>query len=111
LEFNNVIFSEGPDYDRTTGTFRCVIPGVYVFSVTLLSYPNKYVEAVIVRNGNTLAYMYAYNDNHYGSGSNMAIVRLETGDRVWVRVNGANHHSGTILYNTATTFSGFRLNK
>jgi len=110
LEFNKIIFSEGPDYDVTTGTFTCVIPGVYIFSVSLLSFPTKYIQAVIVRNGNTLANIYSHNDTQFGPGFNMAIVRLEVGDRVWVQNFGDEHISGTILHAPFTTFSGFLLN-
>ncbi|XP_053385659.1 uncharacterized protein LOC123538853 [Mercenaria mercenaria] len=36
LTFNNTIYQHGGDFNRSTGTFTCSIPGTYHFSVTLV---------------------------------------------------------------------------
>jgi hypothetical protein len=36
LTFSNTIYQQGHDFDKSTGTFTCSIPGTYHFSVTLV---------------------------------------------------------------------------
>jgi hypothetical protein len=46
-------------YDEKIGMFQCPTPGYYVFFVAFLIYPQKRLEAEIVKNGNVIQRVYA----------------------------------------------------
>jgi len=105
IRFDNVLTNVGAAYDGNIGMFQCPTPGYYVFFVAFLIYPQKRLEAEIVKNGNVIQRVYA--GTQYigdGPGSNMVIVQLQQGDRVWVKV-----HTGDLLDGPWCTFNGFLL--
>uniref|UniRef100_A0A8W8JEB0 C1q domain-containing protein n=1 Tax=Magallana gigas TaxID=29159 RepID=A0A8W8JEB0_MAGGI len=113
LVFPVVIYSEGTGYNPSTGIFTAPSAGTYVFYVSVQSASRKYIYLDIVMNGSSKVRALAY----YGGGSrvhinqtgtNLVILHLQTGDRVWVkRYKGIGYVSGDI---PITTFSGFKLN-
>jgi len=109
LKFEDIITQEGNDYNNSTGMFTCSIPGLYIFTVSLLTFPDKCFEGVIVSNSNSLAYLYSCNDNHFGHSSNTVAVRLSAGDTVSVYNFGDQHRTGSILRSGYSTFTGFLL--
>ena len=68
------------------------------YYVNFLVFAQKRLEAMIVKNGNLIQHVYAgTSDVGDGPGSNMVIVQLQQGDRVWVRVHDFYHDTGDIL--------------
>ena len=101
LVFPKVITNVGHGYNPSDGVFTAPLAGVYVFFVNVQAYStNIYVD--IVLNGaikvRTLA------NTNYDAGPNLAVLSLQTGDRVWVK-----YYYGRGYYNDGpiTTFSGF----
>jgi len=108
IRFDHVLTNVGAAYDGNIGMFQCPTPGYYVFFVNFLVFPQKRLETQIVKNGNVIQEVYAgTQDNGHGPGSNMVIVQLQQGDRVWVRVHDFYHNTGDILDGPWCTFNGF----
>ncbi|XP_052710470.1 uncharacterized protein LOC128184878 [Crassostrea angulata] len=112
LVFPTVIYSEGTGYNPSTGIFTAPTAGTYVFYISVQSALQKYIWVDIVLNGSTKVRALAWYDSGssiriHQTGTNLVILHLQTGDRVWVRRNGGTgYHSGTYCM---TTFSGFKL--
>uniref|UniRef100_K1QZD0 Complement C1q-like protein 2 n=1 Tax=Magallana gigas TaxID=29159 RepID=K1QZD0_MAGGI len=112
LVFPVVIYSEGTGYNPSTGIFTAPTAGTYVFYVSVQSAHLKYIHLDIVLNGSIKVRAMAWygsgsSINIYQTGTNLVILHLQTGDRVWVKRGG-----GTGYYSTGahqTTFSGFKL--
>ena len=109
LVFPVVITNVGNGYNPSDGVFTALMAGVYVFFVNVQSYDHKYIYVDIVMNGSTKVRTMAYSYNghgYYEAGPNLAVLFLQTGDRVWVKHysgEGYQSHSGGPI----TTFSGF----
>uniref|UniRef100_A0A8W8MME0 C1q domain-containing protein n=2 Tax=Magallana gigas TaxID=29159 RepID=A0A8W8MME0_MAGGI len=113
LVFPLVIYSEGTGYNPSTGIFTAPTAGTYVFYVSVQSAHQNTIFLDIVLNGSSKVRAMAW----YGSGNNVSIsqtgtnlviLHLQTGDRVWVkRYSGTGYFSHDI---PVTTFSGFKLN-
>ena len=107
LVFPTVITNVGNAYNSSDGVFTAPRAGVYVFFVNVQSYNTQSIYMDIVLNGatkvRTMAYSIGGNDN-YEAGPNLAVLFLQTGDRVWVKKYAGQgyHHEGPV-----TTFSGF----
>jgi hypothetical protein len=77
IRFDQVLTNLGSAYDGNIGMFQCPTPGYYVFFVAFLIFPQKRLEAEIVKNGNGIQEVYAgTQSNGDGPGSNMVIVQL-----------------------------------
>ncbi|XP_033741446.1 uncharacterized protein LOC117328158 [Pecten maximus] len=109
--FQHVILNEGSVYDNLTGVFTCPESGVYHFSVTIMVFFNEQVETELVVNGNQVMVNYAAGNQRYNQGTNSVLVRLDFGDRVWVRIynNPSIHTDGAIRIHGYgwSTFTGF----
>nr|XP_022291259.1 uncharacterized protein LOC111102701 [Crassostrea virginica] len=109
LVFPKVITNVGSGYNPSDGVFTAPRAGVYVFFVNVQSYNTQNIYVDIVLNGATKVRTMAYSGGStdtYEAGPNLAVLSLQTGDRVWIK-----HHSGQ-GYSTSsggplTTFSGF----
>ncbi|CAC5389433.1 unnamed protein product [Mytilus coruscus] len=110
IRFDRVNTNLESSYDGDNGLFQAPTPGYYVFFVHFLVLAQKRLEAQIVKNGNLIQNIFAgTQDVGNGPGSNLAIVRLVQGDRVWVKVHDKYHDTGDILDGPWCTFSGFLL--
>ena len=109
LVFPKVITNVGNGYNPSDGVFSAPMASVYVFFVNVQSYYSNDILVDIVLNGvmkvKTMA-LGSSNSDNYNAGPNLAILSLQTGDRVWVK-----HYSGqgycTYSSSPITTFSGF----
>ena len=109
MVFPKVITNVGNGYNPSDGVFTAPRAGVYVFFVNVQSNNKENIFVDIVLNGTTkvrtMAYDYGDND-YYEAGPNLAVLSLQTGDRVWVK-----HWSGQGYWTHSdgpiTTFSGF----
>lgn len=106
MVFPVVITNVGNGYNPSNGVFTAPIAGVYVFFVNVQGYYTQNVYADIVQSGSTKVRTMAVSDSQdrYDAGTNLAVLTLQKGERVWVR-----NHSGKGYYNDGpiTTFSGF----
>ncbi|XP_052063012.1 complement C1q-like protein 2 [Mytilus californianus] len=111
LHFQTVNANLGSAYNGSTGVFKSPSRGYYVFFVHFLTYAPKTIEAVIVKNGASIQNVYAGTREWagYGTGSNLAIVELMQGDRVWVKVHNKYHDMFDVLDGLLGTFAGFLL--
>ncbi|XP_034332835.1 myosin-11 isoform X2 [Magallana gigas] len=113
LVFPVVIYSEGKGYNPSTGIFTAPTAGTYVFYISVQSAYQKHIFLDIVLNGSSKVRAFAWYDSGnsvriYQTGTNLVILHLQTGDRVWVkRYSGTGYLSHVI---SSTTFSGFKLN-
>ncbi|XP_065927528.1 paramyosin [Magallana gigas] len=112
LVFPTVIYSEGTGYKPSTGIFTAPTAGTYVFYVSIQSAIQKSIYLFIVLNGSTkVRVMASYNSGSsisiYQTGTNLVILHLQTGDRVWVKYSGGTGYYSD--YGHVTTFSGFKL--
>ena len=108
LVFPKVITNVGNGYNPSDGVFTAPRAGLYVFFVNVQSYSNKIIYVEIVLNGATKVRTMAYSTGSdlYDAGPNLAVLSLQTGDRVWVKYwSGQGYHTNSD--SPITTFSGF----
>lgn len=88
--FPVVIYSEGTGYNSSTGIFTAPTSGTYVFYFSVQSAYQKFIRLNIVLNESTkVQVMTWYNSGSsveiHQTGTNLVILPLRTGDRVWVK--------------------------
>ncbi|XP_065927102.1 putative leucine-rich repeat-containing protein DDB_G0290503 isoform X1 [Magallana gigas] len=113
LVFPAVIYSEGTGYNPSTGIFTAPTAGTYVFYVSVQSANQKYIYLDIVMNGYSKVKAMAWYGSGssisiYQTGTNLVILHLQTGDRVWVKRSAGTGYQSNFI--PITTFSGFKLN-
>jgi hypothetical protein len=115
LIFNKVLHNQGAGYDSSSGVFTAPSAGVYAFYVSITSYSTNEIHVDITLNGYaqvTASAKGGSGDDDYDSyaypyqtGSNMAIISLQRGDRVWIQYrSGTGYNSNSV---PITTFTGF----
>lgn len=111
--FPEILINEQAAYDTTTGEFTCPVSGIYMFSVVIAVRGSGESWIRLKVNGGVI-----FNAVAEGSGSssqdlqggNMAIVKLNKGDRVWVSGSGSLPGNSGGNSNTRTsTFTGVLL--
>ncbi|XP_065927337.1 putative uncharacterized protein MYH16 [Magallana gigas] len=112
LVFPKVIYSEGTGYNPSTGIFTAPTAGTYVFYVSVQSALQKNIYVDIVLNGSAKVRALAwYNSGNsiaiHQTGTNLVILHLQTGDRVWVKRGGGTGYYSDSAH--STTFSGLKL--
>uniref|UniRef100_A0A8C6WUR6 C1q domain-containing protein n=1 Tax=Neogobius melanostomus TaxID=47308 RepID=A0A8C6WUR6_9GOBI len=103
LKFDDVVTNLGNHYDPTSGKFTCSIPGIYYFTyhVLMRGGDGTSMWATCVR-----ASAIAQDaDQNYDYASNSAVLHLEPGDEVYIKLDGGKAHGGN--NNKYSTFSGF----
>lgn len=85
LVFPVVIINVGNGYNPSTGVFTAPIAGEYVFFDNVQGFKVLAIYVDIVQNGETRVRTLAYTN--YDTGHNLAVLTLQTGDRVWVKQN------------------------
>ena len=107
LIFGNDVTNEGNFYHHATGNFIPNVSGVYVFHVQiLLCSPGHELRTELVVEGVVKAAHYTGDTNNCSNGGGMAILHVNAGDSVWVRVrssDGANNVAWE------SSFAGFLL--
>ena len=92
-----------------TGYFTAPVRGVYYFSFTSFWWganPGS-CGGSLYKNGNKVVSWYVTNSNHASSGSNSAVLQLQVGDNVNVRL--WNNRRISDNGNKYSSFSGFLL--
>ncbi|XP_061193476.1 uncharacterized protein LOC133201702 [Saccostrea echinata] len=107
LVFDRVVYSVGGGYDSRTGVFTAPVSGHYVFFHIVQAYNSQYIMTEIVLNSKPKVLAMLYGET-YDAGSNLAVMHLSIGDKVWVR-----RYRGSGYYTEGnapvTTFSGFKI--
>lgn len=102
--------NKGNGYHQPTGEFTCDVPGIYVFFSSVLVFPNVYLHTVITKNGVDVAWSYVAGYSAHNQSNGIAIVHLNAGDRVWVRVTELHPADGQdVSDGYENSFSGFLL--
>ena len=74
---------------RTSGKFVCEVPGVYLFSVHIMSQSND-ASYQMYKNNMILSYVYVIytsqpSGSHYNTGTGVMAVQLNVGDTLYVK--------------------------
>ncbi|XP_053731536.1 complement C1q-like protein 2 [Synchiropus splendidus] len=110
LKFDDVITNLGNLYDPSTGKFTCQVSGIYYFTyhVLMRGGDGTSMWADLCKNGQVRASAIAQDaDQNYDYASNSAVLHLDSGDEVYVKLDGGKAHGGN--NNKYSTFSGFIL--
>uniref|UniRef100_A0A3Q0RE80 C1q domain-containing protein n=1 Tax=Amphilophus citrinellus TaxID=61819 RepID=A0A3Q0RE80_AMPCI len=104
LTFKRVVTNIGNAYNSHTGMFTAPVRGAYHFEWHIYGYGDVRAGAYLFRNGYYIFSAYENPTAGGGSGSNGALLHLEVGDQVYVRLwNGTRVFDGQ---NHINTFSG-----
>ncbi|XP_062587540.1 C1q-related factor-like [Saccostrea cucullata] len=111
LRYTHVLNNIGNGYDKRRGSFRCPSSGTYVFFFTSMPERGMSHSIWLTLNGKFIAEAVSGKvEKGYNMGSNMVILRLKKGDRVWIRASKKWKLNSAIRFRYAgNTFSGFKL--
>nr|XP_015822389.2 complement C1q-like protein 3 [Nothobranchius furzeri] len=110
LHFDDVVTNLGNSYDLATGKFTCKVSGIYFFTYQVLMRGGDGTSmwADLCKNGQVRASAIAQDaDQNYDSASNSVVLYLDSGDEIYVKLDGGKAHGGN--NNKYSTFSGFLL--
>ena len=112
IKCDNILLNDGNSYNHYTGVFHVPKTGVYLltfFINSMLEDSYTFVQLVINGRNTVDAVTYPRSKTHDVMGGNSAIVRLNSGDSVWLEIN---HGTGQLQSNNDyrfVTFSGVLL--
>ncbi|XP_059583419.1 complement C1q-like protein 2 [Alligator mississippiensis] len=110
LKFDDVVTNLGNHYEPATGKFTCQVRGIYFFTYHILMRGGDGTSmwADLCKNGQVRASAIAQDaDQNYDYASNSVVLHLDSGDEVYVKLDGGKAHGGN--NNKYSTFSGFLL--
>uniref|UniRef100_A0A3Q0QUT1 Complement C1q like 2 n=1 Tax=Amphilophus citrinellus TaxID=61819 RepID=A0A3Q0QUT1_AMPCI len=110
LRFDDIVTNLGNHYDPTTGKFTCQVSGIYYFTyhVLMRGGDGTSMWADLCKNGQVRASAIAQDaDQNYDYASNSVVLHLDSGDEIYVKLDGGKAHGGN--NNKYSTFSGFLL--
>ena len=81
--YDKVWLNEGKAYDERTGIFTATVDGIYAFSWTTFSFPEKYFVTEIVVNGKAMSYSQCdgRGQSGYPNSSNQVNIKMKKGTR------------------------------
>lgn len=86
VQFPKIITNVGNGFDSLTGIFRAPVPGLYLFSASILSHAGNEVRCQIVHNGEGLVYIFAGDTATYSTGAKSIVLDLVKNDEVWIKI-------------------------
>ncbi|XP_060573327.1 complement C1q tumor necrosis factor-related protein 5-like [Ruditapes philippinarum] len=109
--FTKNVINEGTGYDTSTGIFTAPVGGLYQFSVHTCDYMVKHAFIGLVLEGKVIAADSNYDKDYYTCSTVGAIVRVRSGEKVWVKstASGSNRQLIEDVYRM-NTFSGVLVN-
>ena len=105
LPFDQVHTNIGEDFVATTGRFTCEIPGVYLFTYSIMTH-NSNPSVKLMKNTAVINAVYRTPESPHDIVSNSAVLQLAAGDQIWLKCirtiySNSEHHttfSGVILH-------------
>ncbi|XP_038587071.1 complement C1q-like protein 2 [Micropterus salmoides] len=109
LVYRHVLSNIGGHYSPHTGYFTAPVQGIYYVTFTSFCWGASTGQCggSLYQNGNHILSWYGHSENHPTSGSNSAILLLQVGDKINVRL-WRNHRLSDNI-NKYSSFSGFLL--
>lgn len=111
LVFPHILSNVGGGYNNQDGVFTAPVDGVYVFFCTITQDSNShdlYFQFTLNGSAKTRNLAYGRSDETHRTASNLIVLQLIRGDRVWIKMfMGGNHFN----YGEGgeNSFSGFML--
>ncbi|XP_043915715.1 C1q-related factor-like [Protopterus annectens] len=107
IAYDNVVLNNADGYNKATGVFTCTIPGVYVFTYSLL--PAKDSTDTLLwlkKNGDKVNYIHSISTaGNAQTASLNAVLHLNAGDKVWVQLQQGGSWTGS----NSLCFQGYQL--
>uniref|UniRef100_A0A3B4WYM7 Uncharacterized LOC111661709 n=1 Tax=Seriola lalandi dorsalis TaxID=1841481 RepID=A0A3B4WYM7_SERLL len=108
LVYSHILSNSGGHYNQYTGYFTAPVQGVYYFTYSSLCWGgSEECGGSLYQNGHKVVSWYGHTPNHPTSGSNSAILQLQVGDKINVRLWPNMRISDNV--NKYSSFSGFLL--
>ncbi|XP_053403080.1 uncharacterized protein LOC128558228 [Mercenaria mercenaria] len=112
IVFDSTITNEGSGYDESTGIFTAPEGGLYHFNINVCTYYGKYSFVGLVLAGQVVARTANYDKDYYTCNSVGALVRVKSGEQIWVKCTSASSNRKLIEDDLRmNTFSGVLLYK
>ncbi|KAH3747532.1 hypothetical protein DPMN_181959 [Dreissena polymorpha] len=113
IVFEDVLYNHGSGYDSSSGVFTAPVGGTYLFTARLLSQSSGIVFFEINVNGSMNSNGALYDHKGWSYASADSVVRLLSGDRVFIKAHYSNMitNSGwhTALTSKSNEFTGVLL--
>ncbi|XP_036410800.1 complement C1q-like protein 4 [Megalops cyprinoides] len=109
LKFTDVVTNLGQAYEPSSGKFTCPTTGVYFFSFHIVK-TGRRLWADLMVNKEVVASATALDVMHTDTAANSAVLKLKTGDQVYVKLDGSDKTLQD-TNNRYSTFSGYLVNE
>ncbi len=109
LKFEDTSENINGHFNLETDKFTCVYPGTYVFMYSIGVYEPTDTHIQLMKNGRVVVVAHTRTggfNTDFDTTSSSAVLRLQRGDKVWLRFGSGNRR---VYGGRYTTFSGFLL--
>lgn len=104
VKFDRVVTNVGDGYDMETGKFTAPVDGVYQFNIIISAQGRQKAAVMVLKNGEMVTTVWAESVPSWATSSNVAVLSLSKGDRVWLTLLSRASYLHGYMY---STFSGF----
>ena len=104
VDFPVVLSNIGNGYDPSTSQFTCLVSGVYMFSVAVMTtIDSTGLVHIMVDDVRKVATYADGRGSHHGHSTNMVVVECTQGQKVWIQI----HDSIRKLFDDAFNYGTF----